>query len=138
MDDLDILFSRIEQLELAPGTREAHLTRITEATGREAGATRAAEPIVELPVRRRHTAAAVLTGAAVVGIVTGAWILFAPHQYPATTPMTQPASSPSTPTTVEGKTPTTTPTVPTCSPPKHRPPNWPKSCTYHRPPPMPD
>jgi hypothetical protein len=112
MDDLDILFSRIEQLELAPGTREAHLTRITQATGREACATRAADPIVELPVRRRHTAAAVLTGAAVVAIVTGAWILFAPHQSPATTPMTQPASSPSTPTTIEGKTPATTPDGP--------------------------
>ena len=58
MDDLDILFSRIEQLELPPGTRETHLARIARATGREPGSTAAADPIVDLPVRRRHTTAA--------------------------------------------------------------------------------
>ena len=96
MDDLDILFSRIEQLELPPGTRETHLARIARATGREPGSTAAAEPIVDLPVRRRHTtAAALLTGAAVVAIVTTAAFLFVPSQTPVA-PMTQPTTTQAT------------------------------------------
>ena len=116
MDDLDILFSRIEQLELPPGTREIHLARIARATVDEPGFTTVADPSVDVPVRRRHTTAAappvrrghgiaaVLTGAAVVAIVAGAWFLFAPEQDPVAPPLTQPTGSSSTPTTVAGKT----------------------------------
>jgi hypothetical protein len=106
MDDLDILFSRIEQLELPTATREVQLARIAQATGRKTGDTAVHDHVVNAPVRRRHTAAALLTGAAVVAIVTAVWIVFAPSQAPVTS-TTQPASAPitsSAPATAVGKT----------------------------------
>ena len=99
MDDFDTLVSRIEHVDLPVGTRAVHLDRITQALHQgHLGGAPAGGPDADGPAGRRRTVpAAVLVGAAVVAIVTGAWFLFTPAGPAATTaPMASPTSSAST------------------------------------------
>ena len=102
MDDLDTLFSRIEQLDLPAGTREAHLSRIARATGGTSRPAQSAGQVAVPPMRRQRTARpTVLAGVAVIAIVTGAWFLFTPAQRPTTASMTQPPSASKTTTSTK-------------------------------------
>ena len=88
MNDFDTLVSRVEQIELPPGTREKHLARISQAMLQTGPTTPAAAlPAVDVPVARSHSlSATVLAGAAVVAILAGAWLGFSPDRPAATTP----------------------------------------------------
>src|SRR3954452_1096514 len=100
MDDLDTLLSRVEELELPPGTRAAHIARISRASSHGVRRTHPAGQLGEVPERRRHTASAmVLTGAAVVVIMAGAGVLANTEHGASTAPMSQAATAPSAPST---------------------------------------
>jgi hypothetical protein len=100
MDDLDTLFSRVEDLDLPPGIRDAHLARITAATNRGLRHPKRAAALGEPPAHRRHAGSAmVLTGAAVVAIMGGAWFLANTEHPMSQAPMSQAASTPAPSTT---------------------------------------
>ncbi len=98
MDDFDTLVSRVERIELPAGTRDKHLARIGLAVLQAGGAHAAAPPpAVGGPVRRSHSVpATVLAAAAVVAILAGAWVGFAPDRPSAATPPLAGASSSAT------------------------------------------
>ena len=96
MDDFDTLVSRVEQIELPPGTRDKHLARIDRAMLQARSApVPASLPAVDAPVHRnRRVAATILSAAAVGAILAGAWLGFTLNRpAPATPPLAASSSS---------------------------------------------
>src|SRR4051812_48831850 len=94
MDDLDTLLSRVEELDLPPGIRDAHIARISAASNRGVRHPKRVAIPGDPPAHRRHAASAmVLTGAAVVAIMGGAWFLSKTEYPTGTAPMSQAATT---------------------------------------------